>query len=334
MNHMAAPVSTTPPRTGVEDDEAEITAVIRAETQAIVDADFDTWKRCWVHDERIREVGVTAMTGQTVTNGWEELSALTEHALQNGLGCGMVRFRQENFRITVEGDIAWVVFDQWSENLDGATWENFETRILERNDDGWKIVYLSFVEQRSVHVVKDVLSVDAKGHLIWASPETLERVKRHPVLAISRGRVRARRRDWDRALQAAITRAGRFHGFYALIRFAQKTGGPFRYPAVLGDTDEGGVAVVDVSVRDCTTYLRFDGDKSLDRRLSVAQAVFGLSDGQLRVARHIADGAGLKNAAEALGISVNTARTHLYRLYDKTGVNSQTALVRLLLSVG
>ena len=89
-----------------------------------------------------------------------------------------------------------------------------------------------------------------------------------------------------------------------------------------------------VSVRDGTTYLQFDSDGALDRRLSVAQAVFGLSDGQLRVARHIANGAGLKSTAEALGISVNTARTHLSRLYEKTGVSSQTALVKLLLSVG
>ena len=74
--------------------------------------------------------------------------------------------------------------------------------------------------------------------------------------------------------------------------------------------------------------------RPVDRRLSVAQVVFGLSDGQLRIARHIADGEGLKTAAEAQGISVNTARTHLARLYEKTGVSSQTALVRLLLSVG
>ena len=33
-------------------------------------------------------------------------------------------------------------------------------------------------------------------------------------------------------------------------------------------------------------------------------------------------------------ISTNTARTHLSRIYDKTCVNSQPALVRLLLSVG
>ena len=35
-----------------------------------------------------------------------------------------------------------------------------------------------------------------------------------------------------------------------------------------------------------------------------------------------------------MGISVNTAKTHLKRMFDKTGVHAQPALVRLLLSVG
>lgn len=37
-------------------------------------------------------------------------------------------------------------------------------------------------------------------------------------------------------------------------------------------------------------------------------------------------------AAERLEISINTARTHLQRAFDKTGVHSQPALVRRLLS--
>jgi DNA-binding CsgD family transcriptional regulator len=34
-----------------------------------------------------------------------------------------------------------------------------------------------------------------------------------------------------------------------------------------------------------------------------------------------------------LGITANTARTHLDRIFDKTGVRTQPALVRALLSV-
>jgi DNA-binding CsgD family transcriptional regulator len=62
--------------------------------------------------------------------------------------------------------------------------------------------------------------------------------------------------------------------------------------------------------------------------------IFGLSPGQMALAARIASGESLTDAAKTQQISINTARTHLKRIYDKTGVNSQTALVRLLLSVG
>lgn len=334
INRMTEPLRIPVSISDDAEDAIAIAAIIHAETQAFMDADFEAWASCWVHDERARTMHVNARTGLSVTRGWHAIAQCMKNILQNDLGCRMVRIHKDNFQIEIDKHIAWVVYDQRAENEDGATWETFEATILERGDDGWKIVFSSFVELRNTDIVKDALSVDKDGHLVWASPEALEKVKHHPILTLSAGRIRARRQDWDRALQKAIAQAGRYHDFFKLRRFAEATGGPFRYPAVLGDTGEGGIAVVHVSVRDCATYIEFDGDRLLDRRLAVAQAVFGLSDGQLRVARHIADGMGLKNAAKALGISVNTARTHLSRLYEKTGVGSQTALVRLLLSVG
>ena len=62
--------------------------------------------------------------------------------------------------------------------------------------------------------------------------------------------------------------------------------------------------------------------------------IFDLSEAQSRLAGQILDGRSLPEAAAELGISVNTARTHLQRIYAKAGVNSQPALVRVLLSVG
>jgi len=314
-------------------DEAAIIATIHNETQAFRDADFEAWASCWVQDERAKTVCVSSI-GQSVTHGWLEISAEMRHSLTDQGGCGMIRFHQKNFQINIDDQIAWVAFDQCAEDKDGGTWVSFETRILERIDGRWKINYIMFLEQHYDRVAKDALCVDAKGHIVWASAETLETLKSHPHLTVSAGRIRARKTDWDKTLQSAIAQSARYHSFFELWRFTQQTGGPFHYPVVLGESVEGKVVVVHVSVRDSSTFLIFGGDGSLDRRLAVAQAVFGLSDGQLRVARHIAEGAGLKEAAKALGVSINTVRTHLTRLYEKTGMNSQTALVRLLLSVG
>lgn len=315
------------------DEEAEIIAVINSETQTFMDADFDAWATKWVQDARAQTICVSSI-GKSAISGWQLVASHMRHALAHGGGCGMLRFHQDNFQITIDNQTAWAVFDQWAEDKDGGTWDSFETRILERVDGQWKIVYMQFMEKHYNRVARDALSVDETGRIVWASPETLETLKRHPHLTISAGRIRARQSAWDRTLQTAIARAGRYHNFFEQWRFTQENGAPFHYPVVLGESDEGNVIVVHVSVRDNATCILVGGDGTVHRRLAVAQAVFGLSEGQFKVARNIADGVGLKAAAEALGITVNTARTHLSRLYEKTGVNSQTALVRLLLSVG
>jgi len=332
MNTMSRPHG-DPVLEPCSDDEAEIIAAINRETQTFKDANFDAWSDTWIRDARAQNVCVSSI-GKSVLSGWHAVADHMKHALAQGGGCGMHQFRQSNFQITVDSDMAWATFDQSAEDKDGGTWESFETRILERVDGAWKIAYILFMEKHYNRTARDALSVDEKGRIVWASPETLETLKSHPHLTISAGRIRARQSAWDRILQTAIAGAGRYHDFFEQWRFTQENGAPFHYPVVLGESDEGNVVVIHVSVRDNETYILFDGDGSLDRRLAVAQAVFGLSDGQLRVARHIADGVGLKGAADALGITVNTARTHLARLYEKTGVNAQTALVRLLLSVG
>ncbi len=87
-------------------------------------------------------------------------------------------------------------------------------------------------------------------------------------------------------------------------------------------------------VRDGITFVETQNEGDVEDRLNIAKTVFGLSENQMVLARHIVRGDNLKTASDILCISINTARTHLSRIYAKTGVNSQTALVRTLLSVG
>ncbi len=69
-----------------------------------------------------------------------------------------------------------------------------------------------------------------------------------------------------------------------------------------------------------------------EQQLRVAASVYGISPAQLSLAEHIVAGRDLVAAATELGISANTARTQLQRIFEKTGVRSQTGLVRALLS--
>jgi DNA-binding CsgD family transcriptional regulator/PAS domain-containing protein len=58
--------------------------------------------------------------------------------------------------------------------------------------------------------------------------------------------------------------------------------------------------------------------------------LYGLTGGELRVVLALAQGLGAKEAADMLGISEPTVRTHLKRIFSKTDTARQADLVRLL----
>ncbi|MBC7051945.1 helix-turn-helix transcriptional regulator, partial [Salmonella enterica subsp. enterica serovar Enteritidis] len=60
---------------------------------------------------------------------------------------------------------------------------------------------------------------------------------------------------------------------------------------------------------------------------------FELTPQEARVAAAIAAGQSLKQAAGLIGIRVSTARTHLRRIFGKTGTSQQSQLVALFRSV-
>jgi DNA-binding CsgD family transcriptional regulator len=61
--------------------------------------------------------------------------------------------------------------------------------------------------------------------------------------------------------------------------------------------------------------------------------LYALTVVEARLAAWLAQGKSVNEAAAAMGITVNTARAYLKRIYDKTGVRRQPELVRVLLSL-
>ena len=60
--------------------------------------------------------------------------------------------------------------------------------------------------------------------------------------------------------------------------------------------------------------------------------LYGLTGSELRTLLAMAPGLSVKEAAELLGISDTTARTHLQHIYGKTGTSKQTELLHLFMS--
>lgn len=74
-------------------------------------------------------------------------------------------------------------------------------------------------------------------------------------------------------------------------------------------------------------------DDDLQRRARVARLRerYGLTRAEATLTVEMLKGDGRAAAAARCGVSINTARTHLMRVFDKTGVSRQAELIRLLL---
>ena len=231
-----------------------------------------------------------------------------------------------------------MVFDQLGHARGGEPYllhpYQFETRILERGADGWKIIYMSFERPYEASDPSSRIEVDAEARVISLPDDLRERLRIHEGLTISGGRLRATQRRWDKGLRTTIARAAQIGTHYHQYVYSLAVRGMPTFPVLLGENDRGGILNCMVLAIEGSVFVRLDDVDEDTPRLDRAATVFGLSAAQQRLAAEIVRGHTLPIAASALGISVNTARTHLNRIFDKTGVHSQAALVRILLSVG
>jgi DNA-binding CsgD family transcriptional regulator len=74
-----------------------------------------------------------------------------------------------------------------------------------------------------------------------------------------------------------------------------------------------------------------DPEREIQARVEDLRRRFGFTPAEAAFALEIVKGDGRQAAADRLGITVGTARSHLSSIFDKTGSRRQAELVRLLL---
>lgn len=116
-------------------------------------------------------------------------------------------------------------------------------------------------------------------------------------------------------LTVALPRSGGGGGLIATV-FCQQ-------PRTTDDNQTVQPAVASIMVQDPGLISRLPGE-------AFAQ-LYSLTQAELRVAMAMVPGATPQGAAEALGISCNTVKTHLQRIFEKTSTSRQSDLVALML---
>jgi DNA-binding CsgD family transcriptional regulator len=312
-----------------EADRTAIMQVIETESAAYLARDYETWARCWVQAPYVRRWVSTTRRGVNVWDGWEEQGPPMKNFMAAHPVPSTAEYRRETLNLRVGKDMAWATFDQHASGASGPEIDlpemNYEMRILEKHADGWKIACICSFQRSLDHIASALIRVDQEAAVAWMNSAAEKELRDTRAIVVRAGRLRAVDRTADQRLQAAIRWAGHRddgvwprHGTLPIVLDGGH-GEPANVCWVIAKSDEVFVAI--------------NNQRMVEERLDAAAAVYGITPTQVSLARLIIAGHDLVSAADRLGVRVTTTRTHLQRMFEKTGVRSQPALVRALLSV-
>jgi len=172
-----------------------------------------------------------------------------------------------------------------------------------------------------------ILSLDLR--VLHLNAQAAALIGANDGLRLRRGRLTATWRTDQAALERLVKRADE----------ARSAIPPTVATAVVRAADESAVLVrayaltqSPAAIGDIKRFvLIFTADRRQnDRGIDAVLDVFGLTAAEQRLVRQLLQGSGLSRAARAFGLSVETVRTQIKRVYDKIGVRGQADLMRTL----
>lgn len=126
-----------PPADTTEVQEA-IKKVLREETQAYMDADIAKWTAKHSHDENETAIWNNGDGTYGGFIGWAAMAVwATEDFSKRGKYTDKLAY--DNYKFTIQGNMAFVAYDQAATTADGKVTKSREHRVLVRKDGQWKI---------------------------------------------------------------------------------------------------------------------------------------------------------------------------------------------------
>lgn len=175
--------------------------------------------------------------------------------------------------------------------------------------------------------------LDGHGHAVSVNRTAQELARRSGALKIVHQRIVLARPEQAALLREMIERAlaprrsGKAGAFVDALRIAAPGGDALGLLIRSAGADD---PYWSETTPAAIIYLRDPAPLPLAPERFVAQ-LFGLTPAEASLATRVANGAALAEAAAHLGISEQTARSYMKRVFSKTGVGRQTELVMLIL---
>lgn len=311
--------------------QSEIETVLKTDIESYLRRDKATWETCWVQDSRFKSI-MECGTMQ-VALSYDEFRRNVFGAMDDEPDPVQADVEMEKLAIDVNGDLAWATYEEIVTNTSNplvAPSHSHNFRLLAREDGRWRILFHGCWAESLRDTDVPALEVTEEREVVWLNPSAAAELKSFTGLTVSHGILRATKPELDVHLRTAITGAHNLTGFGKFNRAKSEGGGEVSFPVVVGQKDDGSDLFCRVKVADGRVYVLFGREPNLSSQVDLVEAIYGLSKSQTEIAKKITQGLDLEAAAEALEITKNTARTHLRRVYEKVGVNSQIELIRLV----
>lgn len=310
-----------------------IRKVLETDIESYLARDRDTWLTCWVDDKRFRSV-MECGTMQ-IARSFDEFCRNVFEAMDAEPEPVQAEVLIDNLEIHISDNLAWATYEEIvtsASNPRATPSHSHNFRLLEHGNGDWQILFHGCWAEPLRDTKDPALEVAVDGRVLWMNGAAEVELKTFKGFVLSNGKLRATKPSWNAELYNAISGAHKLTTFGNYNRAKSAGGGEVKYPVVLGENDDGGLMLCWVKVSDARVYILFGPGNDLSKQIEVVQAIFALSKAQTDVVRLIAKGMELSEAADALSVTKNTARTHLRRVYEKVGVNSQIELLRLVVS--
>lgn len=172
-----------------------------------------------------------------------------------------------------------------------------------------------------------VLLVDQLGQVCFSNPGARQLLAARDGLWIQEGEIRAREPDETRQL-ARLVRQAVHHNVGGALALNRPSGrqalqvivAPLSRSEILPGLERT-MAALFVS----------DPEVAPGGCAEALERMYGLTPCEARVAQGVVTGRGLQEVADGIGVGLNTVRTHLQHVFQKTGTRRQAELTQLLL---
>lgn len=130
-------MATTQVSTQTANDEA-LQSILRAETKAFFDRDYEAWQSSWLHDPQVTRTLIGYGDDATEV-GWDSISATVAKGIRGNPTPMVADVSMERFTVRQDGNLAWVEYNQVTTVPPGEKSTSRERRVLVRDGGQWKI---------------------------------------------------------------------------------------------------------------------------------------------------------------------------------------------------